>query len=101
MSQVTAMTTGGPGSKKTCHIPHFNANLKATNAMRMQEAGGCFSKRPNAGKEVDGKRGQKEKWKRGEIGNIIISTTKRGRRHHLRCASLSALPALASAPDCE
>lgn len=37
MSQVTAMTTDGPGSKKTCHNPRFNANLKATNAMRMQE----------------------------------------------------------------
>ena len=59
----------------------------------------CFSKRPNAGKEVDGKRGQEEKWKRGEMGNIIIDTTKGRRRHCLRCASLSTLPVLASAPN--
>lgn len=70
------MTTGGPGSTRTCHIPSFNTNLKATNAVRMWEAGGYFSKRSNAGKEVDGKRGQKEKWKSGEMGSIIIGTTK-------------------------
>lgn len=38
MSQVTAMTTGGPGSTRICHIPCFNTSPKDTNAIRMQEA---------------------------------------------------------------
>ena len=77
MSQVTAVTTGGPGSTRICHIPCFNTSPKDTNAIRMREAEVIFL-RDLMQAEVDGKRGQEDKWKSGEMGNIIIGTTRSG-----------------------
>jgi len=67
MSQVTAMTTGGPGSTRTCHIPCFNTSLKVTSIIRMWEAGGVFLRDQMQAKRwmekgVRKKNGKGEKW---------------------------------------
>lgn len=64
MSQVITMTTGTPGSNRTCHVLCFYTSLKTTNAIKTQDAVDVFLRDLTQAKRWVGKGVRKKNGKR-------------------------------------